>query len=200
MKVARTLLVSALAALSLGGCVTVLPKQKPVALYRFDASAPSGPALARNLSLSLDRISLAPAADGDGILTVRGDQAAYIGGARWVSPASLLLRDALASGLHQRITGLRIAGAGEAADARLTVRLRRFEVVLATRGDPRGPHILIDGEASLLRSGAGARTVSRLIHIETPAEAERVGAFVGAYDKAVGALCDTLADLVASGG
>ena len=89
------LLVAPLAA----GCVTLLPKNRPAQLYRFEAAAPQSPTGPAPITLTIDRVVLPAASEGDGILTVRGDVAAYVEGARWLSPAALLFREAVIQGL-----------------------------------------------------------------------------------------------------
>ena len=90
-----TTAVLTLAAIALSGCISLFPKAEPAQLYRFQAQPtaqpfPPGPLFGvLRLGASFPRASA-----GDRILTVndRGE-AAYIAGARWVSPASVLFEE-----------------------------------------------------------------------------------------------------------
>ena len=71
------------AALALSGCISVLPKTKPALLYRFGpgetaAAAPAAAPAARRPVLGLATIDFDSAADTDQILTVTGQDVAYI--------------------------------------------------------------------------------------------------------------------------
>ena len=80
------------------GCISLLPKQKPAQLYRFGASAsPTAPHAAGPGRFSVQAVPMGFARDAasDTILTVTGDQAAYIAGSRWVTSASSLFEAAV---------------------------------------------------------------------------------------------------------
>ena len=188
------LLVAPLAA----GCVTLLPKNRPAQLYRFEAAAPQSPTGPAPITLTIDRVVLPAAAEGDGILTVRGDVAAYVEGARWLSPAALLFREAVIQGLMARNPGLTLAGPGETADRRLTVRVQRFEVDLPQNGAKPVALVRIVAEASVV--GRDGRVLfQKQLTAEKAAPALRMSALSAAFDEAMGAFDDQLAALVASG-
>lgn len=87
-----------IAALGLGGCVTLLPRSKPVQLYTFaPAAAPPGPAMAQRRGVQLQLASFTQPARTDRILTRSGRRVATIAGVRWVAPADVLFREALAA-------------------------------------------------------------------------------------------------------
>ncbi|HRD46080.1 MAG TPA: ABC transporter, partial [Caulobacter sp.] len=84
--------VLAVAAVGLSGCISLFPKAEPAQLYRLQAkttaeAAPAGPPFGvLRLTTAFPRASA-----GDRILTIGdGGQAAYIAGARWVSPAAVM--------------------------------------------------------------------------------------------------------------
>ena len=188
------LLVAPLAA----GCVTLLPKNRPAQLYRFEAAAPQSPTGPAPITLTIDRVVLPAASEGDGILTVRGDVAAYVEGARWLSPAALLFREAVVQGLMARNSGLTLAGPGETADRRLTVRVQRFEVDLPQTGGRPAALVRIVAEASVVGRD-GRLLFQRQLTAEKAAPALRMSALSAAFDEAMGAFDDQLAALVASG-
>jgi cholesterol transport system auxiliary component len=87
-------LVAGVLAGGLGGCVSLLPKAKPAQLYRFgaaDSTPPDGAVESRSgadkIGVVLGTVGFPRASTSDGILTVTGDQTAYIAGVRWVAPA-----------------------------------------------------------------------------------------------------------------
>ena len=86
------------AALALSACVSLLPDAEPSQLYRLegaiDPSATIAPP-APTFGLVLPSTGFVQAASGDRILTVTGDEVAYIAGARWVAPASELFEEAV---------------------------------------------------------------------------------------------------------
>ena len=84
--------VFALCALTPGRLHLAVPKAKPAQLYRFGNVAPptaAQPVEAR-MAVRLGAIGFVSAAAGDRMLTTNGEQAAYLAGGRWVSPAAVL--------------------------------------------------------------------------------------------------------------
>ena len=82
---------------SLGGCITVFPKVEPAGLYRFGTTAApvdKGPADKR-VGVFKTPTTFTRASASDSILTMTKGQAAYIAGARWVAPASVLFEEAV---------------------------------------------------------------------------------------------------------
>jgi cholesterol transport system auxiliary component len=188
-----------LSALALGGCITVLPKAKPVQLYRFGPPATGGApsavspgGAARDVVLA--EVRLPPGAAGDGVLTLTGDQAAYIGGARWLEPASLLFQADVEAAFAARARGVLLLDRGQAsaAAAVLRVDVTRFETRYA-EGSGAPPTVVVRLRATLDRPGGGG-VLAREFDAEQPAGADRVSDLVSAYDAAV---AHVLADLVA---
>lgn len=194
MSPLKTVIAAAALALSVSGCVSLLPKAEPAQLYRFEASvpAPAGLMDARFTVLKAPT-SFARAAAGDGILTFTNGEAAYIGGARWVSPASVLFDEQVMRAFQDIGGPARLIGRGEIArsDSYLKLDVRTFE----TRYDqsPKAaPKVVIEISASLTRNDqtlVGTRTFQG----EARAGDNRVGPIVQAYDQA---LSQALAELV----
>jgi cholesterol transport system auxiliary component len=191
----RALLAAALAA-CLCGCISVFPKEKPAQLYRFGdhaaatAEAQAGPAgsaagpafLVRARIGAFDRASA-----GDRILTAQGDERAYIAGARWVEPATTLVEAALRTAFEPSAPARLLApGDLAAADARLALDVRTFEVRYPVHGTGKAPVIVVRIDAELEGAKPPFARSERLFDIETPAKADSVGAIVEAFDGAVG--------------
>jgi cholesterol transport system auxiliary component len=174
----------------LAGCVSLLPKEKPVQLYRFGAdvaaTAPPAP-VGRGFTLRAAPIGFETAASGDRILTVDGDQAAYVAGARWIASASSLFRGAVTRAFDTHAGPARLLAQGEPAPADYVLKLdvRAFEVRYAG-GARDAPKVLIEVYAGLDSRRDAEDTRSRVFRAEAPAESNSVHAIAAAFDEAVG--------------
>jgi cholesterol transport system auxiliary component len=134
-KLVKTLLVAGLA-VSLSGCVTLLPKTKPAQLYRFGYE----PALVEEKALTELRPSLPPLgiifggitfpkdSSGDQILTVDGAQASYVAEARWTTGASSLFTDAVTTGFARTAKTVTLEPrVPTAANYRIDISVRKFQ-------------------------------------------------------------------------
>ena len=171
---------------SLGGCISLLPKTKPVQLYRFaaPATAPAQPAPA-GLAIARGGTAFPGEAAGDQILTVTGAQAAYIADARWVEPASLMFDAALASAFDAP-GAPRLTARGDSFGATTTLRLevRRFYADY-DRGQGAAPTVEVQVHAILLRNADRGLAADKLFDVRQSADDNRVGAIVAAYGLAV---------------
>lgn len=185
----------AVIAIGLSGCISVFPKAEPAQLYRLDAeptvgAAPAGrPFGVLRLSTGFPR-----AAAGDRILTI-GDsgEAAYIAGARWVSPAAVMFEEQ---------TALAFQGAGRArlitrgdvvkADYTLKLDVHAFEVIY-DQGPKAAPRVVITVRAVVTKADDRALVGERVFSASIRAGDNRVSAIVPAYDRA---LSQVLGDLV----
>ena len=186
-----TLLAAPALVVSLSACVSVLPKAKPAQLYSFGqaievqpaaAPAPAGPAV----GVLLGAVTFPRAATGDQILSVTGNQSAYIGESRWVSPASVLFREAVERSFDRSSKAVRLIARGEPGRANLVLRVdvRDFAVLY-----PNGPETVPTIAVSLRARLAGADGVDQdemSFDIRKPASENRVGPIVAAFDQAVG--------------
>ena len=186
MRVRGFAAVIALGALT--GCISVFPKEPPAQLYRFGLEAvPAQPPTAANptfavltLPIGFDR----PAA-GDGILTMTGDQAAYIKGSRWVGPASTLFEAAIVQAFDASGGPARLIARGEAVrpDYYLKLDVRRFEADY-DHGQQSAPTIVLQIYAALSRAGDRDQTTQRIFQATVPADDNRAGAIASAFDQA----------------
>jgi cholesterol transport system auxiliary component len=134
---------------TLSGCVSLLPKTKPSQLYRFGAegsrqlesasgqgAAVEGPSGAQKTGVVLAQIGFPRASTSDGILTVTGDQTAYIAGARWVAPARILFQEAVEHAFERDGKAVQIVQIGDVgpAGAVLRIDVTAFEVRYRRQG------------------------------------------------------------------
>ena len=196
----RRPLAAAAAALALAGCVSVLPKAAPVQLYRFGADAagppPAGATAANAPGLVLSGVTLPRASAGDGLLTVTGDEAAYIAGARWVSPAAVLMEEAAERAFSARAGRVRLLRRNELAGASgfLTLDVHDFEARYPSSSGAPGaaPVVRVVVHAVIARRD-GAFAAERTFAVDQPADANRLSAIVPAYDAAVRAVLGQVA-------
>ena len=181
--------------LSLGGCISLFPKQDPAQLYSFGTTMPpadatQGPRFSvLNQPLGFDRIAAT-----DRILTITGNQVAYIKGARWAAPAPLMFLSAEqrafdAVGGRARLIG---PGDGGRPDALLKVDVMRFEARY-NQGAGAAPTVVVRIHATLIRNNDHAIAGEQVFESSTPASDNRVGPISEAFD---GATSQVLGQLV----
>ena len=192
---------------ALGGC-SLLSTPDPVQNYRFGLplAAPSAVgASPAPLTVSIRRIEFPEAAGDDRILGVTGLETAYIGGARWVSPASTLFDDTLKAAFANRADRIRVLGRREPGTPPLVlqVTVTTFEaryaapgavpdVVVTARAQLRStPERRTDGAAIRPEEG---RSVERVFTVTQPAGENRVSAIVAAFDAATRDINTQIAD------
>lgn len=180
----RTLALAAVAAVSLSGCA-LLSSPDPVQLYRFgDVGGTLTTSVAAPVQVKLRAVEMPQASQGDRLLGVTGSEAAYISGARWVSPALLLYGDALEASFASQSRAVRLIGRRELTPTPrlLDVDVRAFE----TRYDYAGaaPTVVITARARLLRFPERTVVSERTFTVSQPAGENRVSAIVEAYDVA----------------
>ena len=185
-------------AASLGGCVSLLPKTKPSQLYRFGADATDTAQAATESRSGADKIGVVlgsigfpRASTSDGILTVRGDETAYIAGVRWVAPARLLFEEAIQRAFEHHAQRAQIVDVGDVgpASAILRVDVTSFEV----RYQGGAPTVVVALAARLTRSD-GRVLDQRAFSEARPADSNSVSAIVRAFD---GATARVLSDVTA---
>ena len=123
---------------------------------------------------------------GDRILTVSGDQIAYIAGARWVTAANMLFEDAVNSAFEAHGGPARLLARDEpvAADYVLKLDVRTFEVRYDHgRGSP--PTVVVELYAALVGRQNAAEGVTQLFRVEAPASEDAVHSIAAAFDVAV---------------
>lgn len=187
---------AALAALALGGCVSLFPQSKPVQLYELSPSfEPSAAATKPRqiVNVRLAGISFEQASAGDRMLTVRDGEAAYIGGARWVSPASTLFDQDLQRAFAEHGGAVRLLPRTTTVSAQfaLSVDVERFQVRYGADGTPTVEIVL---HAQTIRFPDRTIVSDSRITMARKADANRVTAIVKAYGDALAAALTTVVE------
>ena len=180
----RKLALAAVAVVSLSGCA-LLSTPDPVQLYRFgDAAGPATTAVASPVQVKLRAVEMPQASQGDRLLGVTGTQAAYIAGARWVSPAIMLYGDALEASFASQARAVRLIGRRELTPTTrlLDVDVRAFETRYEYAGG--APTVVLTARARMLRFPERTVVAEQTFTVSQPAGENRVSAIVDAYDVA----------------
>ena len=169
----------------LAGCITLFPKATPIQLYRFDAQVQPIQSSGRGFAVRTGPIDFDPASGGDRIMTVSGNEVAFIADGRWASPASQLFEQAVAHGFAAPGDAARLVAPGQSAKAeyRLKLQVVRFEARY-TSGPTAPPTIVVVLRASLDRQADLSHVGDKEFEADVPAADNRVGAIVEAYDSA----------------
>lgn len=172
-------------ALAMGGCA-LLSTPDPVQLYRFGPldGGYVGERSMASVQVSLRRIEFPEAVSGQRMLAVTGNEAAYLGGARWVSDARDLYSQSLDMAFGNSASGVRLIGGRELtrADAGLDVDITTFETRYAAPGAV--PTVVISARARLLAMPARTVVSEQIFSVSQPATDNRISAIVSAYDAA----------------
>jgi len=192
---------------ALSGCA-LLSSPDPVQNYRFGLPMAAPSAVGDTpapLTVSIRRIEFPQATGDDKILGVTGLETAYIGGARWVSPASTLFDDSLKAAFANRADRIHVLGRREPGTPPLIlqVTVTTFEARYAAPGAV--PDVVVTARAQLRstperRAGGGTirpeegRSVERVFTVTQPAGDNRVSAIVAAFDTATRDINTQIAD------
>ena len=171
---------------SLAGCISVFPKTPPSQLYRFGsfepaaastASSASGPNVVRG-DLNFDS-----SASTDRILAMTGQDAAFISGARWVSPAPIVFEEALVRGFQATPGAPRLVERGSLLRSPLTLNLdvQAFEARY-DQGADKPPLIVVQVHAVMVRSSDRSVAGEGTFVESTRAEDNRVSLIAQAFD------------------
>lgn len=182
------LLATGLIGASLCGCISVLPKAAPAQLYSFgEGMTPTAPETARpRFAVEALPITFNRASAGDRILTMTGNEAAYIKGARWDTGAEYLFESALTNAFGADGGSARLMARGEQVhpDYLLKLEVRSFEARYL-QGQGAAPTVVVTIYAALSRPGERVLAADHLFTASVPAADNRVGAITTAYDQAV---------------
>ncbi len=181
MKTVRLLAVAGLA-IALSGC-SLLKAPPAVQLYRFGADVQTGATLPVDApAVNLRRIEFPEAAETDRVLGVTGNEAAYIAGARWVTPAPALYADSLEAAFASQARRVRLIGAREGVrgDQTLDIDVQTFEA----RYDAPGavPTVVVTARARLMRQRG--IIAEQTFTVSQPATENRVATIVQAFETA----------------
>lgn len=187
----------AIAAVGLSGCISLFPKAEPSQLYRFEAKVEPAKASASGPMYGVLRVATGfpRASAGDRILTMNNQgEAAYIAGARWISPAAVLFDESV-SAAFQNATRVRLVSRGEVTKAEFAAKLdvTRFEVVY-DNGPKAAPKIIVVVRALVSRTQDRALVGDKTFTAEIRASENRVSAIVPAFNEG---LTKVLTEMVA---
>ena len=182
------LLTAGAVAASLAGCISVLPKVAPAQLYSFGGSMPPATSQTSQPRFAVEAlpISFNRASASDRILTITGDEAAYIKGARWDTGAVYLLESALTNAFTADGGAARLMATGEQVrpDYLLKLEVRNFEARYL-QGQGAAPTVVVTIYASLSKPGERVLTADHVFTASVPAAENRIGAITNAFDQAV---------------
>ncbi len=178
------------ATLSLTGCVTLLPKQKPVQLYRFsynpaslgkDSEVSQVPLTPTPIPLAMSVIAFPQASSGDRVLTSENSQLSYVADSRWAVPAQVLFNEAISDGFARAGRGLEVEARGPgSASYRLELNVRKFETDYR-RGKAM---VAVDMDARLVRLSDHAIVGQRYVTADVGLQHNDMTDMVEAYNKA----------------
>jgi cholesterol transport system auxiliary component len=202
----RTMAVGAVLALSLGlgGCISLFPKAAPVQTYRFGfaaAASPTPPGAVAPFNVLRSQTSFDRAAQGDSILTTTGEETAYIGGARWTTPAVVMFDQAVDDAFSAAGGPVRLMSRGDIASASINLKLdvQTFEARYSGEKDA-SPIVVVRVRAVLLRLSDRHILSDQTFESHKPAADNRVGAIVGAFNAATGEVLGQIVTWTASEG
>ena len=197
------------ATLSLSGCVTLLPKEKPAQLYRFsydpaslgkDSDVSQAPLTPTATPLALSIVMFPQASSGDRVLTSENNQLSYVADSRWAVPAQVLFNEAVADGFARAGHGLELEARGPGAAAfRLELNVRKFE----TDYRHGTAMVAVDMDARMVRLSDHAIVGQRYVTADVGVPRNDMSDMVEAYNKAttqaVMALIDFSQETIATG-
>ncbi|CAN5282709.1 ABC-type transport auxiliary lipoprotein family protein [soil metagenome] len=173
-------------AVSLGGCVSLFPKTKPVQLYSFNAAVAAAASASKPaVSVLRGPTVFTRTAASDRILTRNGAETAYIAEARWAAPAQIMFDEALSAAFDNSQVRLAIRGEPAPTDAVLRLEVRTFEARY-TNGADTAPTAIVEARATLTSLDSRGLLATRIFKGEKAATDNRTGPIVEAYDGAVG--------------
>jgi len=179
-------------ALTLAGCISVLPKSKPASLYRFgqtpvasESVSPSAPGAQVGVFKAGGLFQRESA--GDQILTVTDGKVAYIARARWAAPATVLFDQAVQTAFDADPGPAQLVWRGEPVSSRFSMRLdvRNFETHY-DQGPKAAPQVVVRLRALIVPATDRDRPVEQVFEAQVRAGDNRVGEIVAAYDRAMG--------------
>ena len=182
----RSAFLIATASVALSGCA-LLSSPDPVQLYRFGgASAFAGTGATSacpDVHVSMRRVDFPEASRGDRVLAVTGAEAAYIKGARWVSPAETLFEESRRPAFLDGGTCTVLSSGPLTRDGLLlSVDVRRFEAAYAAQGSVPDANIVV--LLRLVRPGDRSIVAEDRISVSESAGENRQSAIVAAFDRA----------------
>lgn len=194
----RSLALSVIAPALLSGCTALnalVDVSEPQDAYQVQASA-EGPVAAgppRELQLIVEVPTASAAVDTESILIrPQPNQVQYLGDARWIETAPLMLQSALVDGLD-RTGAYRFVGRrplGSSGDYALVVNLAEFDAVVVPGGE--GAEIRLRLSARLIREDDLRITATRTFSRSVMVPDTETGSVISGFDRAATATLDEM--------
>lgn len=176
--------------LALSGCITLMPKTKPVQMYRFGylpetLDKTALPAVA-GLGMApapvvLGMINFPQDSSSDRVTTIENSEVSYVASARWTAPAEELFSEAVSEGFARSADSVRLVSRGPSAgDFRLDITVRQFETVYHHGR----PTVSVAFDARLIRLSDRAVVGERFITSDIGVGHNDMSLTVDAYNKA----------------
>jgi cholesterol transport system auxiliary component len=179
---------AAVLALALAGCISLFPKTPPAQLYQFGVNgappAQAGPSGLFNVQRVLT--GFVDVSGGDRIVTVNGNEVAYIANARWATPAANMFDEAETRAFQNAGGPARLLRIGDAAAAPISLRLDVQTFEARYENGPKAPPTVVVSLRAVLINTLDRKVLGDEVFVSRqPAADNRVGAIVDAYDTAV---------------
>jgi cholesterol transport system auxiliary component len=175
------------AALGVSACVSLFPNTPPAQLYTFSVNTPASPAgeIAREFNVQRMPTNFTREAEGSQILTVDGDQAAYIAKARWDAPAQQLFDEAVTAAFDDSTGPVRLLSPGDGVSAHVSLQLdvQTFEARYLA-GPKAAPTVVVSVHATLVNAVDRKVLSDHLFESQRAASDNRVSAIVDAFNSA----------------
>lgn len=185
---ARRWVLLAAASLALSGCITLLPKTKPVDLYRFGQPASAGVETVQTGTVGVMRATgtFQREAAGDRLVTISEGKVALVADARWVAPAVTLWEEAVLAAFDADNGRARLIARGEPGRAAYVLRLdvRNFEAVYE-KGPKAAPTVVVRVRAALTSNTDRSLKGERIFEARITPSDNKLSGIVPAYDRAV---------------
>lgn len=186
-------------AVALAGCVSLFPKAKPAQMYRFGVLGGAAAVSTTNASVARAPTAFNRAAAGDRLLTVNGQEIAYLAEARWATPAAVMFDDAVERTFDHRASGPRLITRGDLTSAPISLRLDvdTFEARYLD-GAKAAPTVVVSMRATIVRNKDRTILGEQIFTASKRAGDNRIAPIVDAYDGAVKESLAAMADWAAA--
>jgi len=174
--------------LTLGGCVSLLPKAPPVQTFQVGRSPPpaaGGEALGgQGVAVVLTTVSLPRAATGDSILTITGAETAYLAGARWSAPAAVMVQEDAQSAFNAHPGPVRLLHRSDFAGAQALLSLDLADFEARYDNGAGVPPVVVVSIRATLNKPTGEALASQTFTVRQPAVDNRIAPIAAAFDMA----------------
>jgi cholesterol transport system auxiliary component len=191
-------------AVTLSGCINILPENVPATVYRLSTPEPSGDLRREAVIVGVQRPLTPRALSGDQIaLSQAHGELVFVSGAEWITPVPRLIQDLLVESMDAFEPGL-IASRpedGVRSEFELATELRSFEANYVD-GNEAPPTVVVRMRARLIRVSDRRLVAVEAIGARATARSTSIGDIVSAFDaasqEAMGSVAQWTAEQVSS--